>query len=110
MNVTTREENGIAIVEIDGKLDTATSPAAQENLTAMISEGKKKILINLAKLDYIASSGLRVLLTLAKDLEQGGGALRICNLNKVVQEIFDISGFSSILKVFPSESEALASF
>jgi anti-sigma B factor antagonist len=110
MNITEREENGIAIVEIDGKMDTATSPAAQENFTTMINGGKTKILLNLAELDYLSSSGLRVILTLAKELEKVGGALRICNLNKVVQEIFDISGFSYILKVFPSESEALASF
>jgi anti-anti-sigma factor len=110
MNITVREENGTAIVEIDGKLDTATSPTAQENFTAMISEGKRKILLDLAKLDYISSSGLRVVLTLAKELDKAGGALRLCNLNNVVQEVFDISGFSSILKVFSSESEALASF
>jgi anti-anti-sigma factor len=110
MDISVREENGVTIADIVGKLDTATSPAAQERLNTLLKEGKTKILINLEKLDYIASSGLRVLLTLAKDLEKEGGAFRICGLNKVVQEIFDISGFSSILKVWPSESEALASF
>ena len=110
MNITVREENGTAIVEIDGKLDTATSPTAQENFTTMIREGKRKILLDLAKLEYISSSGLREVLTLAKDLDKAGGALRLCNLNNVVQEVFDISGFSTILKVFSSESEALASF
>jgi stage II sporulation protein AA (anti-sigma F factor antagonist) len=58
----------------------------------------------------MSSSGLRVLLALAKELEEEGGVLRICNLNEVVQEVFEISGFNSILKVFPSEAEALASF
>ena len=110
MNITVREENDTAIVEIDGKLDTSTSPDAQENFATMISEGKTKILLNFTKLDYISSSGLRVVLMLAKELDKTGGTLRLCNLNKVVQEVFDISGFSSILKVFSSESEALASF
>lgn len=110
MNITAREENGITIIEISGKMDTAISPAVHEKLVALRSEDGSNVLLNLSRLDYMSSAGLRALLALAKQLEKEGGALRICNLNKVVQEVFEIAGFNSILKVFPSESEALASF
>jgi anti-anti-sigma factor len=53
---------------------------------------------------------LRVLLATAKKLGGVGGDLRICGLNETVSEIFEISGFSTILNVFPSEAEALADF
>ena len=66
--------------------------------------------MNLAKLDYISSAGLRVLLASAKQLKPDGGEIRICNLNEVVKEVFDISGFVTIFKVFGSETEALDGF
>ena len=110
MKVSTRVQDDVAIVDIEGKLDTMTGPAAQDEFEAMLGEGQETILVNLAKLDYISSAGLRVFLTLAKALEKGGGKLHLCSLNKTVREIFEISGFSAILKVFPSEAEALAAF
>jgi anti-anti-sigma factor len=51
-----------------------------------------------------------VLLAVAKRLAPDAGEMRICNLNDVVNEVFEISGFSTILKVFPSNSEALEGF
>ncbi len=53
---------------------------------------------------------MRVLLTAAKQLKGTDGELRICSLNEVVAEVFDISGFTTIFKVFGSESEALDGF
>ncbi len=94
----------------EGKLDTQTSPDAQQQLTPLIEEGEKKFLVNFEKLDYISSAGFRVILAAAKQLKGIDGELRICCLNKVVREVFDISGFMTILKVFGSESEAIEDF
>jgi anti-anti-sigma factor len=66
--------------------------------------------VNLEKLDYISSAGLRVLLLVAKKLQANAGELRICSLNAIVKEVFDISGFDMILPVSASESEALEGF
>ena len=110
MEIQTRETNDIKIVDFTGKLDTNTSPDAEKHLNKLTNEGAMKILINLEKLDYISSAGLRVLLFTNKQLQNTSGLLRICNLNEVVQEIFDISGFSSIFNVFSSESEAFNDF
>ena len=55
----------------------------------------------------MSSSGLRVLLATAKKLK-GKGELKISNLNSVIEEVFDVSGFSSILNVYKTEEEALA--
>ena len=66
--------------------------------------------LNFAALEYISSAGLRVLLATAKKLKASGGDLKICSLNDTVQEVFDISGFSSILTVSKDQEEALASF
>ncbi len=110
MEIQTRDTNGIKVIDLIGKFDTNTAPDAEKHLNELIKEGVKKILVNLEKLDYISSSGLRVLLSTNKQLQKTGSMMRICNLNEVVQEIFDISGFSSIFNVFVTESEALNDF
>lgn len=66
--------------------------------------------MNFKELEYISSAGLRVLLSTAKQLEPSGGGIRICTLNDVVREVFDISGFVTILNLFADETEALDGF
>ncbi len=66
--------------------------------------------MNFEKLHYISSVGLRILLAAAKQLKTADGELRICDLNEVVKEVFDISGFTLIFKIFGTESEALKEF
>lgn len=110
MEITTREVEGVKVVDFKGNLDTNTSPQAENHLSKMLDEGDKKILVNFKNLDYISSTGLRVLLVIAKRMKSSGDELRLCSLNEVVQEVFDISGFSVMLNVFGSESEALKGF
>ncbi len=110
MPISVKTTNEVKVLEFEGKLDTQTSPDTQEQLTELIEKGEKKILVNFGKLNYISSAGLRVLLTAAKQLKPVNGELRVCGLNEIVKEVFDISGFITILKVFGSESEALEEF
>lgn len=110
MEIKTSESGDVRIVEVQGHLDTNTSPQAESGINELINAGARKLLINFAALEYISSAGLRVLLATAKKLKASGGDLRICCLNDTVREVFDISGFSSILAVASSQEEALASF
>ena len=71
--------------------------------------GAKKVLLDFSSLDYISSAGLRVLLGAAKQLRAKGGTLGMFGLNQSVQEVFEISGFSSILSVYPTEDAAVSS-
>ncbi len=107
MQISVKTTNEVKILAFEGKLDTGTSPDAQQQLTRLIEAGGNRFLVNFEKLDYISSSGLRVLLTAAKKLKGIDGELRICSPNEVVREVFEISGFTTIFKVFGSESEAL---
>lgn len=110
MDVTTRNQGDVLIVAIAGSLDSITSPQAQQALDALVAQGAKKVAVECTALDYISSAGLRVLLGLAKQLAAKGGALRTFGLNQTVREVFEISGFSTIFKVFPGEADALAGF
>jgi anti-anti-sigma factor len=106
MEISTRTSNDIHIVAIVGSLDSTTSPAAQKALHAVLA-GARKVVLDFSELDYISSAGLRVLLGAAKQLRASEGTLRMFGLNQSVREVFEISGFSTILSVYPSEAEAL---
>ena len=110
MEISSRDAGEVQVVEFEGNLDTNTSPNAQKHLKELVGGGNSKILVNFEKLNYISSAGLRVLLATAKQLRANGGDLRLCGLNQNVQEVFEISGFNSILSVHTSESEALDGF
>ena len=110
MTISVKTTNDVKVLHCEGELDTQTSPDAQNQLKQLIEEGARKILVNFEKLDYISSAGLHVLLTAAKQLKAVDGELRVCGLNEVVKEVFEISGFMTILKVFGSESEAIEDF
>ena len=109
MNITTRDEGDTTVVMLNGKLDTNTTPAAESEINALIDAGASKLLVNFEQLSYISSSGLRLLLATAKRLKGNGGDLQVCSLNEMATEVFEISGFSTILKVFPDEQTALGS-
>ncbi len=110
MEVSIKTTNKVKVLAFEGRLDTQTSPDAEMQLTQLIEGGEAKILVNLEKLDYISSAGLRVLLAAAKRLKTTDGELRVCSLNEIVKEVFDISGFDRILPISASESEALEGF
>jgi anti-anti-sigma factor len=110
MNINISESAGVQILAFEGNLDTNTSPDAEVKINELIDGGATKLLVNFAQLNFISSAGLRVLLATAKKLGPTGGSLRICGLNPTVQEVFDISGFGTILSVSGTEEEALAAF
>ena len=106
MDIKIRESGEIRVVDLIGRLDTGTSPAAESAINKLLETGHIKVIINLAKTEWVSSSGLRVFLVTAKKLSALKGKLRICRPNEVVKEILDISGFSTILNVRASEDAA----
>jgi phosphoserine phosphatase RsbU/P len=110
MDITTRARNDVTLVALAGNLDSNTSPRAQQALDGILGSGVQKVVVDFTALDYISSAGLRVLLGTAKRLSGAGGALHLFGLNETVREVFDISGFSTILAVFATEADALKGF
>jgi len=109
MDFTVDEFGDVRTVRIAGNLDTQTAPVAQKQLIQLIDAGATKILVEFEDLNYISSSGLRMLLVAFKRLE-GSGQLRICNPNTMVREVFETSGFLEIFSVYTSQAEALDGF
>jgi len=108
MEMNVREAGGVSVIEFSGNLDTNTSITAEVEVNKLLDGGSDRILFNFTDLNYISSSGLRVLLATAKKLRTSGGKMIVCSLNATVQEVFDISGFGAILNLASNEEEALA--
>ena len=108
MKMTTHSSNDIRIVNIEGEMNAFTSDNIEERLNQLIMGGNLKLVINLEKLKYISSAGLRVLLTTNKTMKKLGGSLSLCSLNDTVLEVFEISGFHLIFPIYKSEEEAVS--
>ena len=72
----------------------------------MLASGATRILLDFTQLDFISSAGLRTLLLAGKKLKKQGGELCLCSLNETVKDVFDISGFSALFKVYADRDEA----
>ena len=110
MKISTRSADDITILNLEGKLDTATSGQASEEINAILEEKPSKLLLNLGDLEFVSSAGLRVLLRTAKTVKEQNGGMKVCGAKGVVKEVMDISGFDTLLDLHESEAEALAAF
>jgi anti-anti-sigma factor len=107
MEVSSKEEKGALIVNITGRVDAVTAPDLEKQLSDLVDTGKNILVTNLGDLEYISSAGLRVILSTAKKLKAAQGDLILVGLHGTVKEVFEISGFISIFKVFDTVEAAL---
>ncbi len=93
-----KELNGQTLtVKLDGRLDTSTSPKLQNELSESLT-GVKELIFDFGGLEYISSSGLRVLLSSQKQMSKNGSMV-LKNVSETVMEIFEITGFDDILTI-----------
>ena len=106
--VITAEElaENLILIHVNGRLDAASASTAEQEILALL-EHHSLVVIDFAALEYISSAGLRVLLLAAKMMQSRAGTLLLASMCPVVREIFDISGFSAIFKIFPDATAAL---
>lgn len=108
MEIEKRKEKNILVISVKGRLDAVTAPDLEKDLLETISGGEKELLMDLSGLQYISSAGLRTLLVIAKKLKAGQGEILFAGLKGPVEEVFKISGFYSIFKIFDSPETALS--
>ena len=84
-------------VALEGRLDTTTAPDLEKDLKASL-DGVNTLILDFSKLDYISSAGLRVLLSAHKTMNAKGG-MKVTNVNEIVNEVFEVTGFSDILNI-----------
>ncbi len=91
-------KNDNIVIEIKGRLDTTTSPLLSQKIKE-IEIDKDLVIIDFKNLDYISSAGLRVLLAIKNMLEEQNKSLEIHNVNEVIMEVFNVTGFINVLNI-----------
>ena len=97
MNIIKKQNGANLEIALEGRLDTVTSPELEKELKASL-DGADTLTLDFAKLDYISSAGLRVLLSAHKQMSAKGG-MKVVNVNEIVKEVLDVTGFSDILTI-----------
>ena len=95
MKIDLNKENDKLIISLEGRLDTTTSPELESEYKKL---DEKNIVLDLKDLNYISSAGLRVLLTMQKEMNKKG-SLEIINVCDEVLDIFEVTGFNDILNI-----------
>jgi len=107
MDIQQEKKGQVLILSVSGRLDSTNSSELEQTITQLIGQNEKNILVDCQNLRYVSSSGLRVFLVGLKKMQAGNGVFSICSLQDAIKEIFDISGFTGIFKIYGSRAEAL---
>lgn len=107
MKIRVEKDEKCPVVSVKGRMDAVTAPDFEKHLTEMIEKEDTDFIIDLAELEYISSAGLRCILAAAKKLKQKERQLYLVDLQDVVKEVFEISGFSAIIPIFDSVETVL---
>ncbi len=107
MKIDKFEKGDVTVVVPHGSLDIDTRKLFKDVLIGLIDTGATAILVDLSAVDFMTSTGLAALLSTAMRLEEVSGKFAVCSLNENVMRVFEISGFSKIMNVYPSADSAL---
>ena len=99
MNLEIQEKDGILTGILSGYIDTATAAQVGEKMKPLLEQTNRDIEIDCSQLEYISSSGLRLLLTLRKQVAADGGSLIIRNINDEIRKVFTLTGFFKLFDI-----------
>jgi anti-anti-sigma factor len=107
MEIASENHGQVLLLRPDGRLDTETAGDLELALHDAFESGRRHFVLDLARISYVSSAGLRVLLALAKKLDGGNGTLRLAALNASVKQVFDIAGFTALFDIRATHKAAL---
>jgi len=110
MQIDTRKVYDVLVVDMSGRLDNASAGDAGDRLVEIVQGDARQVLLNLERVDYVSSAGLRIILRGAKLLQNKRGEMKICSANPDVTGVLVTSGFNSLVKFYTTEKDAFAAF
>ncbi len=109
MEISVKPLKHVDIVSVTGRIDSATAPEFDNALKGLLERGRKKIVLDFTKLDYMSSAGLRAMLSALKAVKNGGGNLVLVNVNERVRDTLILVGFQSLFLQFNDIVDAVDS-
>lgn len=117
LTITSRENAGVTFVKMQGSLSATTAEQGIQEMKKIADSGSKKVVVNLADVDYISSGGIRVLILASKQLHSVQGEMKIAAARGMVKEALEAGGFNLLSRVYGennqlcnTEEEAAAAF
>jgi anti-anti-sigma factor len=107
MSIEVKTVGDSKIIIIPKRFDAYTASSVEVELTRLITEGTRKVVCDFGQTEYLASAGLRVLITASKSLQRNGGKMVLCSIKPYVLEVFEISGLNRIFKMYPTADAAV---
>jgi len=108
MEVTEQRDGQTLILAISGRVDAVTAKPFETAVMTPVQGDATPLVLDLDRLKYISSAGLRVILLAAKQQKQKNTKFALCNLRDEVRDVFEISGFAKILDIHPTRDAAVA--
>jgi len=102
--------DGVQTIALEGQLDAHSYHVLKDQLASLLAESKAQIVLDCKGLEYISSAGLGVLKQMRKEFKEAGGDLYLAAVPGKIDNILNLLGFSKIIRVFPTNDEAVASF
>lgn len=111
VKLNSRQVGDVAVIDVAGRITLGEgSSALRDSIRELVSKGQKKILLNLAEVSYIDSSGIGELVSGFTTVTNSGGQLRLLNLTKRVKDLLQITKLYTVFDVHDEESAAIRSF
>jgi len=111
MDIKERVVGGVSILDLSGKIVLGEGDGqVKERIKDLLSDGQRRILLNLAEVNYIDSAGLGTLIGSYTTAKRDGGTLKLVNLTKRIRDLLAITKLITVFETFDNEAEALASF
>ena len=108
MEINATPIDNVTAVAVKGRVDSSTADSLTTRLTELIRSGSSRLIIDLKEVSYISSAGFRTLLITARAVTQASGGMVLCGITGEIQRLFELSGFSDLFTILPSQDDALA--
>ena len=108
MPITHIREDGILDIQLEGRIDAPNAPDFMNDLNQIINADDRAVLLNLRRLEYINSAGMRALLELVRNLRSQDAKFAIYSPIGPVKEVFQLSGFDRVMAIHATKADALA--
>jgi anti-sigma B factor antagonist len=110
MEIVEKKLESVNVLSLSGRLDAYYATELEKKLDSLIEAGQPRLVVDLEKLEYISSSGLRVFLATLKKTRKQQGDIKLACMQPFIKEVFDIAGFSQLFNIFDTQEAAVSGF
>ena len=111
MEVKTRQLRRVDVVEVSGRVDSATAPRLEAALKGIMDQGRFHVVVDMQGLEYLSSAGLRVLVASLKQARRWNrGDIRLANVSERIRDVLRLAGLDALFSIYPDLVDAVGSF